>query len=197
MQTAIVLFTRDLRVHDHPALSAAARDAERIVPLFVLDDRILQTALPSRIVSRSCAMRSRISTLRSPSEEHASRFVMAALSCRFRPTPPASGVVHIVDGALVGRQECKKLDVAVESAPPRSCPRLPPGHGGSANTNGLGDVRLGEPDPRSQDPAQGWLRELGATRMRRDCRCDALVHASLTRSVTSPANGRRQLRLNI
>ena len=51
MQTAIVLFTRDLRVHDHPALSAAARDAERIVPLFVLDDRILQTAFaqPNRV----------------------------------------------------------------------------------------------------------------------------------------------------
>lgn len=37
---AIVLFTRDLRVHDNPALHAAATSADRIVPLFVLDDRI-------------------------------------------------------------------------------------------------------------------------------------------------------------
>ena len=35
MRTAVVLFTRDLRVHDQPALAAAAAAAERIVPLFV------------------------------------------------------------------------------------------------------------------------------------------------------------------
>src|SRR6187551_1577361 len=41
MRTAILLFTRDLRVHDHPALRAAAAGADRIVPLFVLDDALL------------------------------------------------------------------------------------------------------------------------------------------------------------
>ena len=40
METAIVLFTRDLRTRDHPALAAAAADAERVVPLFVVDDHI-------------------------------------------------------------------------------------------------------------------------------------------------------------
>jgi deoxyribodipyrimidine photolyase len=35
---AVVLFTRDLRVRDQPALAAAAREAECVVPLFVLDD---------------------------------------------------------------------------------------------------------------------------------------------------------------
>jgi deoxyribodipyrimidine photo-lyase len=39
--TAVVLFTRDLRVHDHRALSDAAREYERVVPLFVVDDRVL------------------------------------------------------------------------------------------------------------------------------------------------------------
>ena len=38
MRTAIVLLTRDLRVHDNPALSTAAHEAERIVPLFVFDN---------------------------------------------------------------------------------------------------------------------------------------------------------------
>src|SRR4051812_3876688 len=33
-------FRRDLRLHDLPALAAAAR-ADRVVPLFVLDDRLL------------------------------------------------------------------------------------------------------------------------------------------------------------
>src|SRR4051794_36455446 len=41
MRCAVVLFTRDLRVHDNPALAAAAREAERVLPLFVLDDTLL------------------------------------------------------------------------------------------------------------------------------------------------------------
>ena len=37
----VVLFTRDLRVHDHPALWQAARTSDHVVPLFVLDDALL------------------------------------------------------------------------------------------------------------------------------------------------------------
>ncbi|MGZ8751356.1 MAG: cryptochrome/photolyase family protein [Acidimicrobiia bacterium] len=40
MPTALVLFTRDLRVHDHPALAAGAA-ATAVVPAFVFDDAIL------------------------------------------------------------------------------------------------------------------------------------------------------------
>lgn len=36
-RTAVLLFTRDLRVHDNPALAAASRDADRVVPLYVDD----------------------------------------------------------------------------------------------------------------------------------------------------------------
>src|SRR4051812_34257617 len=39
--TAIVWFRRDLRLHDHPALVTALREHERVVPLFVLDDALL------------------------------------------------------------------------------------------------------------------------------------------------------------
>ena len=49
MHTALVLFTRDLRVHDHRGLSEAARSYERVVPLFVLDDRILESRTANRI----------------------------------------------------------------------------------------------------------------------------------------------------
>ena len=41
MHCAVVLFTRDLRVHDNPALAYAIREAERVLPLFVLDDELL------------------------------------------------------------------------------------------------------------------------------------------------------------
>jgi len=48
--TALLLLTRDLRVHDHPALVAAAA-ARRLIPLFVLDDAILSRpyAAPNRL----------------------------------------------------------------------------------------------------------------------------------------------------
>jgi deoxyribodipyrimidine photo-lyase len=50
MATALVLFNRDLRIHDNPALAAAAR-ADRTVPLFVFDERLLGSrfAAPNRV----------------------------------------------------------------------------------------------------------------------------------------------------
>jgi deoxyribodipyrimidine photo-lyase len=46
---AVVLLTRDLRVHDNPALSEAARDAERVVPLFVVDDGLVDERAANRL----------------------------------------------------------------------------------------------------------------------------------------------------
>jgi deoxyribodipyrimidine photo-lyase len=50
VKTAVVLFNRDLRVHDNPALSAASR-AERTLPLFVFDEQLLGSrfAAPNRV----------------------------------------------------------------------------------------------------------------------------------------------------
>jgi deoxyribodipyrimidine photo-lyase len=39
--TALVWFRRDLRLHDHPALRAALDAHDRVIPVFVLDDRLL------------------------------------------------------------------------------------------------------------------------------------------------------------
>jgi deoxyribodipyrimidine photo-lyase len=41
VSVAVVLFTRDLRVHDNPTFAAAVRASDRVVPLFVLDSTIL------------------------------------------------------------------------------------------------------------------------------------------------------------
>ncbi|MGQ0774497.1 MAG: cryptochrome/photolyase family protein [Pseudonocardiales bacterium] len=50
MPTTVAVFTRDLRVQDNPMLTGAAHDADRVVPLFVLDDRIAKAgfATPGR-----------------------------------------------------------------------------------------------------------------------------------------------------
>lgn len=51
MVTHVVLFTRDLRVDDNPALATACEEADLVVPVFVLDERILSTpfAAPNRL----------------------------------------------------------------------------------------------------------------------------------------------------
>ncbi|MFB6552497.1 cryptochrome/photolyase family protein [Streptomyces sp. NPDC056405] len=43
MTVAVVLFTSDLRLHDHPPLHAALKAADEVVPLFVLDTGIHAT----------------------------------------------------------------------------------------------------------------------------------------------------------
>ena len=48
-RTAVVLYTRDLRVHDHPGLVEAARSSEYVIPVFVLDDDVLDRAGPNKI----------------------------------------------------------------------------------------------------------------------------------------------------
>ncbi|CAA9497864.1 MAG: Deoxyribodipyrimidine photolyase [uncultured Solirubrobacteraceae bacterium] len=45
--TALVWFRRDLRVFDHPSLAAAMRAHDRVVPVFVLDARLIHGRFPS------------------------------------------------------------------------------------------------------------------------------------------------------
>ena len=40
MSVAVVLFTSDLRLHDHPPLHAALKSADEVVPLFVRDPAV-------------------------------------------------------------------------------------------------------------------------------------------------------------
>jgi deoxyribodipyrimidine photo-lyase len=51
-------WARDLRVHDHPALVAAGRRADRVVPLFVFDEAILGSryANPNRLTHLLAAL---------------------------------------------------------------------------------------------------------------------------------------------
>jgi len=55
MDTAIVVFTRDLRLHDNPALHQACARARQVVPLFVLDPAIAAPANRARFLAQSLA----------------------------------------------------------------------------------------------------------------------------------------------
>jgi deoxyribodipyrimidine photo-lyase len=55
VRTAVVLLTRDLRVHDNPALHAACASADHVVPLFVVDPAISMPANRRRFLAESLA----------------------------------------------------------------------------------------------------------------------------------------------
>ena len=55
METAIVVFTRDLRLHDNPALHQACQRARQVVPLFVLDPAIPAPPNRARFLADSLA----------------------------------------------------------------------------------------------------------------------------------------------
>ncbi|MDQ6798717.1 MAG: deoxyribodipyrimidine photo-lyase, partial [Actinomycetota bacterium] len=49
MSTSVLWFRRDLRLSDHPALTAATQSADQVLPLFVLDPRLVDTAGAPRL----------------------------------------------------------------------------------------------------------------------------------------------------
>ena len=55
METAIVVFTRDLRLHDNPALHQACASARQVVPLFVADPAIPAPPNRARFLAESLA----------------------------------------------------------------------------------------------------------------------------------------------
>jgi deoxyribodipyrimidine photo-lyase len=59
--TAIVWFRRDLRVHDHPALTAALEAADQVIPVFVFDEPLLVGRVPS--ANRAWFMRESVAAL--------------------------------------------------------------------------------------------------------------------------------------
>lgn len=56
--TAVLWFRRDLRLADHPALADAARRADRVLALFVLDDRLRRPAGAARLAFLSACLHS-------------------------------------------------------------------------------------------------------------------------------------------
>jgi deoxyribodipyrimidine photo-lyase len=90
--TAIVWFTRDLRLSDNPALRAALDEAEHVIPVFCLDDRILHGRHASG--ARTQFMLERLAELDAALKERGGRLVVR----RGRPEDvlPALGgdVIH-------------------------------------------------------------------------------------------------------
>jgi deoxyribodipyrimidine photo-lyase len=72
MATNVMVFTRDLRVRDNPALAAACAPGDQVVPLFVLDDRLRGAMRPNRLAFLADSLRDLDGSLR----ERAGRLVL-------------------------------------------------------------------------------------------------------------------------
>ncbi len=99
--TALVWFRRDLRVHDHPGLTAAHRECDRVVPVVVLDPRLLAGRFPSP--NRAWFLHGCLAELRAvPAARLAEPWTMsaeeqAAAGCAIGTDYPAPVVDHKVE----------------------------------------------------------------------------------------------------
>jgi deoxyribodipyrimidine photo-lyase len=141
LSTAVVLFTRDLRLRDHPSLHAALQRADRIVPAFVLDDALLRSAAgaPNRLqflagsladLDRSLRERgSRLVIRRGDVIAESLRLVRESKATALHVSADVSGYATLRERRL--RRECERCRVAFRSFP--GVTAVPPGEITPAN----------------------------------------------------------------
>jgi deoxyribodipyrimidine photo-lyase len=113
----VVVFTRDLRVHDNPALVSACTNADVVVPLFVLDDSIMDAASPNRIGFLVDCLRDLDRSLRqlgAPLVVRRGRWVDEVMAVA---SLTAAESIHIADDvSSYARRRLEQLRVVAESA---------------------------------------------------------------------------------
>jgi deoxyribodipyrimidine photo-lyase len=116
---ALLWFRRDLRVHDHPALAAAVEAADAVVPVFVVDDALLDGRWPA--ANRAWFMRESLVALRGALEARGA----ALRVLRGRPVDVlpsfareagASDVFATRDASPYGRRRDREVAAALASA---------------------------------------------------------------------------------
>jgi deoxyribodipyrimidine photo-lyase len=166
MRTAVVLFTRDLRVHDNPALAAACANADRVVPLFVFDPKLGDLS-----PNRTRFLHQALADLRTALRDRGGDLVVRTGD----PVAEAIGVARSVDATMLGlaadvsayarrrenrlREECERHRIAVRLFPGVTVVdpgELRPGGGGPA-------YRVFSPYYRSWQAAT-WRAEVATPR---------------------------------
>jgi deoxyribodipyrimidine photo-lyase len=110
LRTAIVLFTRDLRVHDNPALELACRSAEHVVPLFVVDE-----GLGFAVPNRARFLRESLADLRQSLRQRGSDLVLrrgdpVEEALRVAAEVDADGLVLARDVSAYARRRWQRLE---------------------------------------------------------------------------------------
>jgi deoxyribodipyrimidine photo-lyase len=114
MRTAVVLFTRDLRVHDHPALAAACANASHVVPLYVLDPTLADLS-----PNRTRFLHQSLADLRSALRERGGDLVVrigdpVAETIKLARSVDAEGIGLSADVSLYARRREERLRSACE-----------------------------------------------------------------------------------
>ncbi|MFC8090478.1 cryptochrome/photolyase family protein [Streptomyces sp. NPDC057301] len=117
MRVSVALFTADLRVHDNPVLVAALKDAERVVPLFVVDSGIRRTGFV--VPNRAAFLADSLADLDAALRARGGRLVVRTgdvveETCRVAAETGAA-VVHIAGGVsryAVRREERLRAELA-------------------------------------------------------------------------------------
>jgi deoxyribodipyrimidine photo-lyase len=166
MRTAVVLLTRDLRVHDNPALAAACANAERVVPLYVLDPR-LQTISDNRVRFLHQALADLRTTLRGKGGDLViRRGDPVAETIKIAQEVEADGIALAADVSRYARQRERRL--ADECANHRLSLRLFPGvtvvDPGALRPGGADHYRVFSPYFRAWEAAP-WRAEVSTPRV--------------------------------
>ena len=88
MRGTVVLFNRDLRVHDHPALHHAVASADWVIPLFVLDPQLVGVSPNRTRFLLDC-----VDDLRTQLRQRGGDLVVAAVIRSSRPSGSPSSTV--------------------------------------------------------------------------------------------------------
>jgi deoxyribodipyrimidine photo-lyase len=89
LETAVVLFTRDLRVHDNPALAAAHRESGRVVHLFVRDPSFPASPRRLAFLERLLAEIPELHVVHGDQVEEVARFAPDVVHCAEDASPYA------------------------------------------------------------------------------------------------------------
>ncbi|MEW2044388.1 deoxyribodipyrimidine photo-lyase [Streptomyces sp. NPDC005476] len=118
MNVSLVLFTADLRLHDHPPLCAALEGARQVVPLFVRDRAVDAAgfAVPNRLAFLADCLRDLDAGLR----ERGGRLVLRSGElveqvCRVAGEAEADEVHLAADGSTHARHREERLRRALEA----------------------------------------------------------------------------------
>ncbi|MEV1315718.1 deoxyribodipyrimidine photo-lyase [Micromonospora arborensis] len=164
--TAIVLLTRDLRVHDHPALATTCAAFDRVVPLYVLDPELAGLS-----ANRTRFLHQALADLRAQLRERGGDLVVrhgdpVAETFRLAGEVGASAVALSADVSHYARRRERRLRAGCEQH--RLHLRLFPGltvvEPGALRPGGGGDhYRVFSPYHRAW-AARQWREELAALR---------------------------------
>ena len=182
--TALVWFRRDLRVHDHPALRAALAEHDRVVPVFCLDDRLLQGRHASG--PRTQFMLEALADLDRSLRERGGALVVRRGApedelVRLADETGAESVFFAHDVSPFARTRGRRTQDAFAAAglTPRPCPGL-------TVVDDVGALRTGGDDPLSVFAPfwRTWCK-------RSPARCSTLRLACPWRTASTPVGSRR------